>query len=302
MKPSTVCTVVVTFNRKKLLRECLTALSVQTRPSDCVIVLDNHSTDGTPAMVAGEFPAFTLINLPENMGGSGGFYEGVKWAWEHGYEWIWVMDDDVEPFPETLRRMLTYTDVSKFIHVRRRGPEGVISLEAVWDLNSCYPMQYGQDISFAGDPPRPWISLTYGNFEGALIHRDIPSAIGFPDARFFVGGDDTIYGYLASFHTNVILASEVGFSRALYVPTKNSRMSYYLGPRNRFLMREHLRGTGVKLDDRTFWFNMLRLVFWSVRDAARGFPPGWRNNAMAAIKGMSDGMRGRFGRPPWIPA
>ncbi len=39
----TVCAVVVTYNRKELLIECLNALCKQTRPIDAVYVIDNFS-------------------------------------------------------------------------------------------------------------------------------------------------------------------------------------------------------------------------------------------------------------------
>ena len=45
--PETVAAVVVTFNRSRLLLECLQALLTQTRPIDRIILVDNASTDGT---------------------------------------------------------------------------------------------------------------------------------------------------------------------------------------------------------------------------------------------------------------
>src|SRR5947208_2050021 len=55
-----VCAVVVTFNRRELLRECLLALREQTRRPQRVIVVDNASTDGTPELVRAEFPEVEL--------------------------------------------------------------------------------------------------------------------------------------------------------------------------------------------------------------------------------------------------
>ena len=49
-----VTAVVVTFNRKELLREALAALAAQERPVDRVLVIDNASTDGTPEQVRAE--------------------------------------------------------------------------------------------------------------------------------------------------------------------------------------------------------------------------------------------------------
>src|SRR4051794_5249777 len=104
IRRESVCAVVVTFNRKDLLRKCLAGLLRQTRPPDSIVVFNNHSTDGTADMVAAEFPSLTLFNLTENNGGAGGFYAGMKWAFGQGFEWLWVMDDDIEPFPEALAR------------------------------------------------------------------------------------------------------------------------------------------------------------------------------------------------------
>jgi len=296
-----VCAVVVTFNRKELLRQGLQALRRQTRPLDQIVVVNNHSTDGTEALLADEFGDLPRVNLTENRGGAGGFHEGMKWAYDHGFEWMWVMDDDIEPFPSAIETMLRYQDISRFIHARREAPEGMVSLEAIWDLSSCWPMQCGADPTFE-QSDRPWISIRFGNFEGALIHRSVIDKIGLPDPRFFITGDDTIYGFLASFYTNVLYARDVCFRRMLRAPAKRSRMSYYLQVRNRFLVREHLRASGVPIDNRAFWFRLLLLAGASVKEAMRGFDNGWPTNVDAVFTGLRDGARGRYGRPPWIPA
>lgn len=300
---SGVCAVVVTFNRKMLLRECLRALERQTRKPDGILLVNNHSTDGTEAMLAAEFGHLPCLNLTANRGGAGGFYEGMKWAFEAGYDWIWIMDDDIEPYPETLARMLEYGGESKFIHMRRDRADGSgpLSIEAVWDVSACVALQYGRDISFE-EGGLDKMTAPYGNFEGALIHRSVIEKIGYPDERFFVGGDDLIYGYLASFHTNVLHLRESGFRRALPQAARWGRMSYYLSIRNRFLLREHLEGRGVRVNRKAFWAHLLTEMLWMVRDAMRGFPKGWQANARAPIEGLLDGAKGRFGRPPWIPA
>ena len=116
----TVCAVVVTYNRKDLLVECLESLLQQTRPLDGIYIIDNASNDGTPGYLKEkgfiqELPPkesnepwerkFILtyklpiyyVRMHENTGGAGGFYEGVKRAYEKGYDWLWLMDDDADP-------------------------------------------------------------------------------------------------------------------------------------------------------------------------------------------------------------
>lgn len=51
-----VCAVVVTYNRKQLLRRCLSALLAQSRTVDEILLIDNASSDGTNEMLAIEFP------------------------------------------------------------------------------------------------------------------------------------------------------------------------------------------------------------------------------------------------------
>ncbi len=74
----TIGAVVITHNRRRLLHECLEALLAQTRPPDAAVVVDNASTDGTPAMVAQEFPGVHVLALEVNEGGAGGFQEGMR--------------------------------------------------------------------------------------------------------------------------------------------------------------------------------------------------------------------------------
>ena len=98
-----VCAVVVAFNRSAMLFSCLERLRAQSRPLDAILVVNNASTDDTAAMVRREFPGVTLLDLPENGGGAGGFHAGMKHAFEEGFEWLWLMDDDVLPAPDAPR-------------------------------------------------------------------------------------------------------------------------------------------------------------------------------------------------------
>jgi GT2 family glycosyltransferase len=77
-----IAAVIATYNRKKLLRECLQALLSQTRQLDEIIVVDGNSTDGTNLMMESEFPHVTYIRLNKNIGASGHFHEGMKLAYK----------------------------------------------------------------------------------------------------------------------------------------------------------------------------------------------------------------------------
>lgn len=289
-----VCAVVVTFNRKQLLGGALAALGRQTRPLDEIIVVDNASTDGTQELLRNQFPSIRTLRLPENIGGAGGFAAGMKWAYEAGFDWFWVMDDDVEAQPDALETLLNHRHLSDFLHLRKTGKEKPAPWEGIWDLHRLELRMYPREFSFENG--KPWIAINYGNFEGALIHRRIVDRIGLPDQRYFMWSDDSIYGYLASFHTNVLYINHVGFERLLPSRKKLERMGVYLLFRNRFLNYEHLTKTGIHVSKATFWVDLLREMIWCLRR-----PEGRRWTLIKAMfAGTCDGYQGRFGRPSWL--
>ena len=119
-----VCAVVVTYNRKDLLRTCLQSLLKQTRMPDCIVVVDNASTDGTRAMLDTEFQQLQRLNLETNSGGAGGFKAGMQSAYCRKFEWIWVMDDDIEVTPECLEKMLEIPGCRRIYPARKMMPLG----------------------------------------------------------------------------------------------------------------------------------------------------------------------------------
>ena len=58
--------VIVTYNRVELLKECLACVCGQTIPFSRVIVVDNHSTDGTAEFLAAR-EDLDVIREPENL-------------------------------------------------------------------------------------------------------------------------------------------------------------------------------------------------------------------------------------------
>jgi rhamnopyranosyl-N-acetylglucosaminyl-diphospho-decaprenol beta-1,3/1,4-galactofuranosyltransferase len=101
-----VACVVLTRDRWDLLRECLEAVLAQTRPVDRLIVVDNASSDGTPARARAEFPEAELLELTENSGASGGFAAGIRAAMASRPQWVWLLDDDTIAHADALERLL----------------------------------------------------------------------------------------------------------------------------------------------------------------------------------------------------
>ena len=57
---------------------------------------------------------------PVNIGGSGGFHEGLKLAVSLPVEWVWIMDGDAFPEKSALLKLVEHT-----------GDNGVVALSSV---------------------------------------------------------------------------------------------------------------------------------------------------------------------------
>ena len=253
-----VAAVVVTYNRKQLLCECLDALLAQSFPLAAIVVIDNAGTDGTGALLKEkgylDNELCKYIRMSVNTGGAGGFHEGVKRAYEEGYDWLWLMDDDVEPTPNALSTMLSYSNVSECIQACKVFMDGA---SEGWERWASFDESGRRTTS--NEQNDDFIVARTGCFEGMLIKCGIVAKIGFPDKRFFLGGDDVAYGYLASKHTQVIYIREACFLKKM---NKFGRSSLLQRVRDRFLNRRSYR----------FYFLCVRnelLLYGYMRDKVR---------------------------------
>jgi rhamnopyranosyl-N-acetylglucosaminyl-diphospho-decaprenol beta-1,3/1,4-galactofuranosyltransferase len=201
-KHETVAAVVVTYNRKELLRQCLGGILAQTRPVDAIYVVDNASTDGTDQMIAAEYADRVVYErLPENIGGAGGFHHGMKRAYEDGYDWIWVMDDDAQPEPGCLSELLSpQVPASVEVRVPVRVDDNGSSLlpGSSFDLRNPFRRSFRRPASqlppVTNNPEvHLYIPVEDFTFEGTIFRRSIVRQVGFPHKDLFLWCDDTEY-------------------------------------------------------------------------------------------------------------
>jgi GT2 family glycosyltransferase len=99
-KPPKVSALVVSYNRKALLRRALEALErSEARDTMEIVVVDNGSTDGSQELET-EFPRARFIRIPRNFGLTKALNLGVRGS-EGDY--IFFLHEDTEVFPDTVR-------------------------------------------------------------------------------------------------------------------------------------------------------------------------------------------------------
>ncbi len=106
--------VIVSWNVCDLLRRCLRTLDTALLRIDAdtdteVIVVDNASSDGTPAMLRSEFPAVRLLESGHNAGFAAGNNLALRWLLPRLSDTdtdVLLLNPDTEPQPDSLARML----------------------------------------------------------------------------------------------------------------------------------------------------------------------------------------------------
>ena len=275
--PATATIAIVTYNRSGLLTRLLESIVAMDPKPGHVVVIDNASVDDTTDAVE-SFRArlgaeLVYRRLDTNTGGSGGFSEGMRVAYELGSTWMWLMDDDVEVIPDGLARMGRWAPRFKSIQGRRYDYDGS---EFYWQYRVAEPLGIPIPFAPAGFDESGFKEMNSGCFEGMFIHRDIVRQIGLPDPRFFIYWDDQMYGWLASRKTTSVIVNEFVLRRTReirqwdmgirHMNASSNTYRYYI-MRNRGHMKHYFKANGAYRPVRfllgsvlTFVKELIRLV------------------------------------------
>jgi GT2 family glycosyltransferase len=102
-----ISVLIVSWNARKYLHECLDSLSRSIIRSCEVIVVDNASADGSASMVAADFPWVRLIQSGANLG----FAKGNNLGFAHARgRYVCLVNSDVNVFPGCLDALAEYLD------------------------------------------------------------------------------------------------------------------------------------------------------------------------------------------------
>lgn len=206
-----IIAVVVTYNRITLLKECVYALLHQKDCTDTqldILLVNNASDDGTKEWIEEQIahtkshdttPIYAL-HLSENTGGAGGFYHGMKWAYEHGADAIWIMDDDTIPEEDALQKLWDGIACIRK-QVASKSEIGFVSSTVLWTDGSPCEMNrqhyVGDTFSISGkDAEEDILTLQpvdSATFVSLLFSREAVEKMGLPIKEYFIWGDDKEY-------------------------------------------------------------------------------------------------------------
>ena len=182
-----IAAVIVTYNRKELLLECVNAILTQERCIPNIIVIDNDSSDGTGEMLQTFVNNGTVIyfNTGSNLGGAGGFQYGIRKAVELGYDYLWIMDDDCIPSSKALIALINVA--------KEKKKYGFLSSKVLWKDGSICEMNAQRETltrdvtDFTEGQTR---SVVMASFVSLFVPSSVVRELGLPIKEFFLWTDD----------------------------------------------------------------------------------------------------------------
>lgn len=292
-----ICVVLVTYNRCEALEKTLAAYAAQTRSPRAILVVDNHSTDGTAALLAawaGE--GRYVLTLPENRGGSGGFYAGMARALLTDCDWLFLSDDDAVPAPDALEQLQRFEE--------KASSNTVALCCAVWGEKGIVTGHRARvkahtllGIKDAPVPIRAYkkecFTLDFFSYVGTCVRADALRAAGLCREEFFIYSDDFEHALRVGAEGEMLCVPAAVIYHADNNPyTRQATWRDYYATRNLLLMyRAHFgrfaaarRALLRRLSAaRSFNVQKMRVISAAIRDAKRGvtglhpvYRPGWK--------------------------
>ena len=234
--------VIVTYNRLELLKECIQCVLSQTVPFSKIVIVDNCSTDGTKEYLAGyeNDERFDIVYEPENLGGSGGFYEAIREVNEYTLDWVLIIDDDAMISKDYIEILTDFAEK----HPEVNACSGVVSTKGT--IVAMHRRRVGNSLLFLEtnvpleEYKKEYFKCDLGTFCGLLVRHDILKKAGLPKKEYFIWYDDTEYclrlrQYGGIYNVN---AAVLNHKTALPMDEKNifvkTNWKSYYGYRNRY--------------------------------------------------------------------
>ncbi len=318
-----IAAIVVTYNRKVLLLRCLEALLGQSRRLDAIYIIDNNSTDGTcealwdrgliapnaarteeaderVTMVEPPAPPdgaveIHYVKMPENTGGAGGFHEGMKRSAGAGFDWLWLMDDDLLPSCDALEALVVRRDTLTKASTQPFLLNCTVLSQDHSDGDTlAFPLQeitrkghprlgvYYWRLSEVADKVRNGVYRWACPFNGTLVPARALGEIGLPNKEFFIRGDEKDFLWRAAGRLELYTVID---SRAHHPRPRVDAFDWkqYYHIRNMLVVNSHFNFR---------WLRNLKLIVLSL---ALGLRHGRRGTALV-VRAIADGLTGRLGK------
>ncbi len=302
--PPDVSIVIVSWNGRRHLEDCLAAVGGQQGVAFETIVVDNGSADGTAAFVREQYPSVRLLTLAENRGYAGGNNAGARDA--RGRDLVFL-NNDTAPDAGWLRALREAVDeaagfclaTSKVVYMH--DPSIIDTAgDGYFRAGGAFKRHHGAPSHVAS------VSTEVFGVSGAacLISRAVFEELGGFDEGFFASHEDVDLSYRARLrgYRCRYAADAVVRHHGSATLGRISAFAVFHGQRN--LEWVYFKNTPALLLIRTLPAHVLYDAAAALYFARRGLLGTFLRAKMAAVRGLTEivGKRAAVQRGRTIPA
>ena len=103
-----VIVLILSYNGKFLLKECLESYLNNSYPNFEIILIDNGSSDGTDEYIKENFPKVSLLRIENNLGYSGGMNKGLDEAFnKRDADYVLISNNDVKAHKDVVKELVS---------------------------------------------------------------------------------------------------------------------------------------------------------------------------------------------------
>tara|TARA_B110000285_G_scaffold234173_1_gene310233 strand:+ start:1523 stop:3439 length:1917 start_codon:yes stop_codon:yes gene_type:complete len=202
--------IIVNYNVEYFLNQCLDAVKKASKNLQVeVIIVDNHSVDGSLKMLKEKYPEHHLIANKDNVGFSTANNQGIK---ESSGEYVLLLNPDTVVAESTLEKVVAFMNENKdagglgvrmidgkgiFLPESKRGlPTPTVAFYKIFGLSKIFPRSKKYNQYHAGHVDEfetNEVDILSGAF--MLIRKDTLDNVGLLDEDFFMYGEDIDLSY-----------------------------------------------------------------------------------------------------------
>jgi len=183
--------IVLNYNGRKYLKDCLSSLVSQTYENYSVIVCDNASTDDSIEYVKRNFPSTIIIQNKENLGFAKGNNVAIKFALKQGADYIFLLNNDTISEKDLIERLIKVAKTNNNI--------GIVGPKILDIRNTSFVQEIGWTCDIFGFPiaireeesGKQTISeVFYVSGCAMLIKKEVLNKVGLFDEEYFMFAED----------------------------------------------------------------------------------------------------------------
>jgi GT2 family glycosyltransferase len=191
--------IIPNYNAKPFLKECLESLKNQNCPLD-VIIVDNDSQDKNVEFVKNNYPEFTLIENPENLGFAAAVNQGIKTA---NSEYVLLLNNDVQLEIDAILNLLNCIEKDENIFAVSSKMIQYNDRDKMDDAGDEYTILGWTKRVGYGKSPDKYIGereIFSACAAASIYRRSVFEEVGYFDENFFAYMEDVDISYRARIH------------------------------------------------------------------------------------------------------